>query len=90
MPGWGRLDSGQQHRLDAGRVFRVPFANSRENPRKVILELTDGLGADVSIEAAAVLATFELATTLPRPGGHIANIGVHCEPGNASSGRPLD
>jgi alcohol dehydrogenase len=34
----------------------------------------------VSIEAVGVPATFELATTLVRPGGRIANIGVHGKP----------
>ena len=43
-------------------------------------DLTDGLGADVAIEAVGVPATFELATSLVRPGGRIANIGVHGEP----------
>ena len=43
-------------------------------------QLTDGLGADVAIEAVGVPATFELATPLVRPGGHVANIGVHGEP----------
>ena len=42
--------------------------------------LTDGLGADVSIEAVGTPAAFELAVSLARPGGHIANIGVHGEP----------
>src|SRR6202035_4290716 len=42
--------------------------------------LTDGLGADVAIEAVGVPAAFELAAQLARPGGHIANIGVHGEP----------
>ena len=42
-------------------------------------ELTGGLGADVAIEAVGVPATFELATRLIRPGGHVANIGVHGE-----------
>jgi alcohol dehydrogenase len=42
--------------------------------------LTGGLGADVSIEAVGVPATFEQAVRLARPGGHIANIGVHGEP----------
>ena len=37
-------------------------------------------GADVSIEAVGIAATFELAATLIRPGGHIANIGVHGGP----------
>ena len=46
----------------------------------IINELTDGLGADVAIEAVGTPATFELATELIRPGGHVANIGVHGKP----------
>ena len=42
--------------------------------------LTDGLGADVAIEAVGVPQSFELCTELVRPGGHVANIGVHGEP----------
>jgi alcohol dehydrogenase len=42
-----------------------------------LMELTDGLGADVTIEAVGVPETFELCTELVRPGGHVANIGVH-------------
>ena len=34
----------------------------------------------MSIEAVGVPTTFELAVRLARPGGHIANIGVHGEP----------
>ncbi len=69
-------------RLDAAKQFGadVVINNSREDPRRAVLDLTDGLGADVSIEAVGVPATFELATTLARPGGHIANIGVHGTP----------
>ena len=69
-------------RLDAAKQFGADIVinNSREDPHRAILDLTDGLGADVSIEAVGVPATFELATTLIRPGGHIANIGVHGEP----------
>ena len=43
-------------------------------------EPTDGLGADVAIEAVGVPSTFELCTEPVRPGGHVANIGVHGEP----------
>lgn len=39
-----------------------------------------GLGADVAIEAVGTPATFELTASLVRPGGHIANIGVHGKP----------
>jgi len=45
-----------------------------------IQELTGGLGADVAIEAVGVPATFELCTSLVRPGGRVANVGVHGAP----------
>jgi alcohol dehydrogenase len=51
--------------------------NSREDAAATIMELTAGLGADVAFEAVGVPATFELATELIRPGGRVANIGVH-------------
>jgi alcohol dehydrogenase len=51
--------------------------NGREDAAALIMEITDGLGADVAIEAVGVPATFELATELIRPGGRVANIGVH-------------
>ncbi len=53
--------------------------NGREDATKLIMEMTDGLGADVAFEAVGVPATFELATELIRPGGRVANIGVHGE-----------
>jgi alcohol dehydrogenase len=69
-------------RLEAAKEFGadVTVNNSTQDPQEVILELTDGLGADVAIEAVGVPATFELAARLARPGGRIANIGVHGEP----------
>jgi alcohol dehydrogenase len=69
-------------RLEAAKQFGadVVINNDREDPLEIIRALTGGLGADVSIEAVGVPATFELATTLIRPGGHVANIGVHGEP----------
>ena len=69
-------------RLEAAKQFGadVVINNSREDAKEAILQLTGGLGADVSIEAVGVPATFELAVQLARPGGHIANIGVHGEP----------
>ena len=68
-------------RLDAARQFGadVTVSNSREDPLSVIKELTGRLGADVAIEAVGVPEAFELAVRLARPGGRIANIGVHGE-----------
>jgi alcohol dehydrogenase len=54
--------------------------NGIEDPVEVIMELTDGLGADAAFEAVGVPATFELAAELIRPGGRLANIGVHGKP----------
>ncbi len=54
--------------------------NGREDALARVMELTDGLGADVAFEAVGVPATFELATELIRPCGRVANIGVHGKP----------
>ena len=54
--------------------------SGREDAVARIGALTDGLGADVVIEAVGVPETFELCTQLVRPGGHVANIGVHGKP----------
>ena len=69
-------------RLDAGKQFGadVVVNNAREDPVEVVAALTGGLGADTAIEAVGVPATFELCATLIRPGGRVANIGVHGEP----------
>jgi alcohol dehydrogenase len=69
-------------RLEAAKQFGadVTVNNAREDPAAAIAALTGGLGADVTIEAVGVPATFELAAALVRPGGHVANIGVHGEP----------
>jgi alcohol dehydrogenase len=45
-----------------------------------VLALTDGLGVDVSIEAVGYPQTLQTAAKLVRPGGTIANIGVHGVP----------
>ena len=69
-------------RLEAARHFGadVTINDSREDPMTVIKDLTGRLGADVAIEAVGVPATFEMAVKLARPGGRIANIGVHGKP----------
>ncbi len=69
-------------RLEAAKQFGADITvnNSREDPRAVIASLTGGLGADTAIEAVGVPEAFELAVALARPGGHIANVGVHGRP----------
>jgi alcohol dehydrogenase len=53
---------------------------SSDDPVAAVNELTDGLGAHVAVEAVGVPETFELCTRLVRPGGRVANIGVHGKP----------
>ena len=69
-------------RLEAAKQFGADITvnNGREDPGEIVAGLTDGLGADVAMEAVGVPATFELAAQLIRPGGRVANIGVHGEP----------
>ncbi len=42
-----------------------------------VMALTDGLGVDVAIEAVGIPQTFEMCTSIIRPGGSVANVGVH-------------
>jgi alcohol dehydrogenase len=69
-------------RLEAAKHFGadVTVNNSVANPMEVIRSLTDGLGADVAIEAVGRPETFELAVRLTRPGARVANVGVHGKP----------
>jgi alcohol dehydrogenase len=69
-------------RLEAAKGFGadVTVNNGREDAVAAVRALSGGLGADVAIEAVGVPQTFELCTELVRPGGHIANIGVHGRP----------
>ncbi|WP_030546871.1 zinc-dependent alcohol dehydrogenase family protein [Streptomyces albus] len=79
-----------------GRIVAVDLAASRleaakrlgaddtvlagEDVEGFVRGITDGLGADVVMEAVGVPQSFELCTRIVRPGGHVANIGVHGKP----------
>src|SRR5215510_3402078 len=58
----------------------VTIDPTTDDVRRVIDDLTDGLGADVAIEAVGIPETFEQCVDLVRPGGHVANVGVHGKP----------
>ncbi len=69
-------------RLEAAKAFGADLTvnNGHADAVQFVREITDGLGADVAIEAVGVPPTFELCTQLVRPGGRVANIGVHGAP----------
>jgi alcohol dehydrogenase len=55
----------------------VVINNGKEDAVEKLMALTGGLGADLAVEAVGVPDTFELCTALVRPGGRVANVGVH-------------
>jgi len=70
-----------ESRLQAAKQFGADTTLRPEaGVPEAVLALTGGLGADVVIEAVGVPETFELCTALVRPGGRVANIGVHGKP----------
>ena len=71
-----------QNRLEQAKTFGATDAvNSGDSSWKdEVLAMTDGLGVDVAIEAVGIPQTFEMCTQLIRPGGTVANVGVHGHP----------
>jgi alcohol dehydrogenase len=69
-------------RLERAREFGadVTINNGSDAAVEAVMQLTGDLGADVAIEAVGVPDTFELCTELVRPGGRVANVGVHGRP----------
>ena len=53
----------------------IDFRNG--DPVRTIMELTNGRGVDVSIEALGTQATFEGALRVLRPGGTLSSLGVY-------------
>jgi alcohol dehydrogenase len=70
-----------ESRLRAAREFGADVTVLADaDPMSAVKSVTGGLGADVVMEAVGTPATFELCAALVRPGGHVANIGVHGKP----------
>ncbi|MEU4684255.1 zinc-dependent alcohol dehydrogenase family protein [Streptomyces xinghaiensis] len=68
-------------RLDAAkRLGADDVVQAEEDVEGFVRGITGGLGADVVMEAVGVPQSFELCTRIVRPGGHVANIGVHGKP----------
>jgi len=70
--------------LDASRLGRArqfgadaTVGGGGEDVLSRVMELTQGAGVDVAMEAVGIPSTFELCTDLVKPGGRVANIGVH-------------
>src|SRR5271155_2970319 len=56
------------------------FNSSDGHAAHQVMELTEGAGVDVAIEAVGLPATFDICQAIVAPGGRIANVGVHGKP----------
>ena len=67
------------NRIDQARAFGATDGVNSASPswKDDVLAMTDGLGVDTAIEAVGIPATFDMCTALVRPGGTVANVGVH-------------
>ena len=67
------------NRLELAKQFGATDVvnNGTEGWQEKVMAMTDGLGVDTSMEAVGIPATFAAALDLVRPGGTVANLGVH-------------
>ena len=72
-------ESRLEHALRFGADATINAADPAAEERVAALT-GGGLGADVAIEAVGTPGTFDVCTRVVRPGGVIANIGVHGAP----------
>jgi alcohol dehydrogenase len=66
-------------RLAVAKTFGATnLINSTDgNAARHVMELTEGAGVDVAIEAVGIRATFDICQAIVAAGGRIANVGVH-------------
>lgn len=70
------------NRLDMSKQFGATHTINSKDPEKAIqqiMELTDGVGVDVAMEAVGYPQTFDICQKIVAPGGRVAVIGVHGE-----------
>jgi alcohol dehydrogenase len=67
------------NRLEVAKKFGATQVVNSADGKAVekIMELTGGKGVDVAMEAVGIRATFDICQEIVKPGGHIANVGVH-------------
>lgn len=67
------------NRIEQAKTFGATDGvnSGRSTWKDDVFAMTDGLGVDVAIEAVGIPQTFEMCTELVRPGGTVANVGVH-------------
>jgi alcohol dehydrogenase len=68
-------------RLEMAKKFgATEVINSAKENVETLVQNTTKDGVDVAIEAVGIPATFDICQNIVRPGGHLANVGVHGTP----------
>jgi alcohol dehydrogenase len=70
------------NRLEQSKKFGATKTvnSSKGDAVEQVMELTDGKGVDVAIEAVGFPVTFDICQQILKPGGRLANVGVHGKP----------
>ncbi|MEU8075287.1 zinc-dependent alcohol dehydrogenase family protein [Catellatospora citrea] len=74
------VDKADSRLQAAKRLGADIVATPEQDIAELVRSATGGLGAHVAVEAVGTPQTFELCTSLIRPGGRVANVGVHGHP----------
>ena len=71
-----------EKRLAVAKQFgaTTPINSSDGHAAHHVMELTEGAGVDVAIEAVGLPDTFDICQAIVAAGGRIANVGVHGKP----------
>ncbi|MFO7341734.1 MAG: alcohol dehydrogenase [Caldibacillus debilis] len=70
------------NRLEVSKTFGATHTINSSDGKAVekIMEYTGGKGVDVAMEAVGIPATFDICQQILKPGGYLANLGVHGKP----------
>jgi alcohol dehydrogenase len=74
------VDPAKSRLTHASAFGATTTVEAGEGAEEAIMDMTDGRGVDVAIEAVGVPETFDTCTRIVAPGGTVANIGVHGAP----------
>src|SRR6202043_768878 len=76
------IDLDDKRLAIAEKFGATPLINSTDGKAALrVMDLTEGAGVDVAIEAVGLPATFAICEAIVAAGGRIANGGVHGKPG---------
>lgn len=75
------IDTDDNRLEMAGRLGADVLVNAaQQDAVEAVLDATRGVGVDVSVECVGAPQTFETCIEILRPGGRLANIGIHGVP----------